>query len=477
MASIFESADLIANHVLNFWSTADDLSLQDLDEMKVFSSNLLFLMPNGSWKERKVALTTTCLYYMSKHNDQPKRMAVIMCKKLEILHEEENESERFGFMLSQGGVHEEFYAKTKEDLNLWIEKLNRQVILISLENDYKIIKEIGSGNYAKVYLAQDIKENKEYAIKSIDKDLIINSSLKISLIIDEITVMRKLNHPFLLTLHRVYESDKHIHLVLDYVTGGDLYQRVTERKVYTEEKAAIFMKNLFDVMDYMHSMNVIHRDLKPENILLVNNTSDVDFKIADFGFACEGSEDQNLRCGSPGYIAPEILKKKKYGPKVDIFSAGVILYVMLSSRVPFCGKTRDKILHSNLECKIYFQDKYWKHISKEGIDLVLRLTDCNPDNRITAKQALEHPWVNMMHKPMPVPEILIPEVDNVSDTNDVGISSVLMKRMNDKRGVPDIPGKSRREEEEKLSVLQRNMMNKKSKNLLLRLREADTALN
>ena len=119
MVSIFESIDREVNHNLKFWNGPDEISLKVLEEKKIFSENLNFLMPNGSWKERKVALTTTCLYYMSKHNDQPKRMAVIMWKKLEILHEEENESERFGFMLSQGGVHEEFYAKTKEDLNLW----------------------------------------------------------------------------------------------------------------------------------------------------------------------------------------------------------------------------------------------------------------------------------------------------------------------------------------------------------------------
>ena len=479
MASLFESIDLEMNDLSNFWSRPDNFQLQDIEQKAVYSSNILFLLPNGAFKERKIMLTTRCLYFMDKITNQPKRMAVIIWKKLDFFNEVNDSSERFGFILGQQSrIHQKFYTKTRDDLNIWIEKLSGLVILNNLDHDYNVIKEIGSGNYARVYLGINLKEATEYAIKSINKELIMNNPLKISLIIDEITAMKKLKHPFLLALHRVYENDKYIHLILDYVSGGDLYERIMERKTFSEEKAALFMKNLFQAIDYMHSSNVIHRDLKPENILMVNHESDADFKIADFGFACELSEVKILRIGSPGYMAPEILKKKVYGEKADIFSAGVIMYVILSSKAPFNGKTRDAILFSNLECKIYFQDTYWKHISKEGIDLVLRLTDSDPENRLNAKQALSHPWLNMTHKRKASHTIVqIPEVDNIMANNEAGISSVLMKRMNDKRGMPNLPEKSKREEEEKLAKIQQALTGKKSKNLLMRLRGLDSSLN
>lgn len=472
MVSIFEAIDREVNKSLKFWGPLDETFTQDIEQNKIREASLQFLMPNGVFKTRNVVLTKTKMYISKKEGKEAKKMAVIIWKKIEPFCEESESEERFGFRLVQSGLFQDFYTKNPEELEEWLESLSRVSILNDLEEDYKTIREIGSGSYAKVLLVQDLQDNQEYAVKSINKDLIWNSSRSTNALINEINVMRKLNHPFLVKLHRVYENEKFVHLVLDYVPGGDLFHRLMERSVFTEEVASKFMRNMLEVLDYIHSLNIIHRDLKPENILMMNHSNDWEFKIADFGLACETHEEVMLRCGSPGYVAPEILKKHLYGKKVDIFSAGIILYVILSSRAPFFGKNASEILIRNKECKIYFQDRYWKNVSKEGIDCVLRLTDCDPDTRPMALEALRHPWFTITHNPKLHIESIIPPC-----SPNTGISAELMKRMNNKRYV-EITEKERKEEEEdrKAFNAHKTVMSNNAKNLLKKLRDADSLL-
>ena len=438
--------------------------MQDCTERKTHSSILQFLTPSGSFKERKVVLTSSRIYKI-KH-ETPSKMSIVTWKRLEAFCEASDQEERFGFRLAQGGIFQDFYAKTPKELEEWLDALSKVAVLTDLEEDYAIIKEIGCGTYAKVYLAQDVQDHKQYAVKSISKEAVLSSNRTATALISEIHIMRRLDHPFLLKLHKVYENDKFIHLILDYLPGGDLFHRIIEKSNFTEDDSIKFMKNLLEALDYMHSQNYIHRDLKPENILMTRLDCDYEFKIADFGLASECKEEQLLRCGSPGYVAPEILKKMNYGKKVDIFSAGIILYVILSSRAPFFGKTPNEILMRNKECKIYFQDRYWKNVSKEGIDCVLRLTDSDPESRPTARDALNHPWFLTCQDTRPRLSLLpVPEQDGV------GISAELMRRMNRQRG-PD--GVIRREDEEKkISEVQRTNMNQNAKNLLSKLRDLD----
>lgn len=468
MASIFESIDFEVNPIYQFWRDADELSLQDTKERTILKSNLMYLTPSGTFKSRVTILTPGKLYLCK--GSIPSKMVIVTWKRLEAFCESNEDEERFGFRLVQRGVFQDFYVKTPKDLEKWLEALSNETILADLEEDFAIIKEIGSGNYAKVFLAQDLQSQKEFAIKSISKQAILASSRSTSALISEISVMRKLAHPYLLKLYKVYENDKYIHLILDYVPGGDLFHRIIERTRFSEENASKFMKNLLEAMDYMHSNNFIHRDLKPENILMMNSTDDFEFKIADFGLACECIEDQLIRCGSPGYVAPEILKKMSYSKKVDIFSAGIILYVLLSSRAPFFGKTQNEILMRNKECKIYFQDRYWKSVTKEGIDCVLRLTDSNPDSRPSAREALRHPWFALNFKDKVKVQVL-----NLPDVKENGISAELMRRMNKARG-PDGVIQKKEEEDKGLSEGQKASMNQQAKNLLSRLREIDSAI-
>lgn len=470
MASIFESIDYEVNPTYKFWREADELSLQDSTERKILKSTLMFLTPNGKFKLRTVILTPGRMYMCKGDNSIPSKMVIVTWKKLEAFCEASDDEERYGFRLIQRGIFQDFYVKNPRELEDWLDALSNESILADLEEDFAVIKEIGNGNYAKVYLAQDVQDHKEFAIKSISKQAILASSRSTSALISEISVMRKLLHPHLLKLHKVYENEKFIHLILDYLPGGDLFHRIIERSSISEQNSVKFMKNLLEALDYMHSHNFIHRDLKPENILMANLTDDFEFKIADFGLACECIEDQLIRCGSPGYVAPEILKKMSYGKKVDIFSAGIILYVLLSSRAPFFGKTPNEVLMRNKECKIYFQDRYWRNVSKEGIDFVLRLTESNPDSRPSAKEALRHPWLSLSIKEKPIAKLL-----DVPDGNSNGISGELMRRMNKARG-PDGIVPKKEEEAKGLSEVQKASINQNAKNLLSRLRSMDTEI-
>lgn len=170
--------------------------------------------------------------------------------------------------------------------------------------------------------------------------------------------MRKLNHPRILKLHYLYESENDVKIVEDYVKGGELTSRIKRLKRYSESLAILFMKNLLEAVEYIHSQGVVHRDLKPDNILLVSAEDHEKFKIIDFGLSAQFEKDNELtsKCGTPGYIAPEILRDQNYGTKSDIFSVGVICYQILSGKHPFEGREVFKVLRQNRECKIIFYE-------------------------------------------------------------------------------------------------------------------------
>ena len=142
--------------------------------------------------------------------------------------------------------------------------------------------------------------------------------------------MRKLQHESIISLEEIHESENHIHLVLEVLHGGELFERVIKKGLYSEQDACILMKRLLTALEYMHTKGIMHRDMKPENLILKENSNDWNVKIADFGLATNINSGDFLfkRCGTPGYVAPEILEDKKYDQKVDIFSAGAILYIL-----------------------------------------------------------------------------------------------------------------------------------------------------
>lgn len=295
----------------------------------------------------------------------------------------------YGFRL---GKHD-FYAETSDSLEKWLKVLMTMTILNSFEEDYVIIKTIGKGSTATVYLAEHAESRKSYAVKAISKEIIESQESGVKNLKNEIRILREIEHENIVKLYFVHENSNFVYLVMEYLPAGNLYKRLKTEKKLDEGTCARFIMKLLETLDYLHSMDIVHRDLKLENIIMVGD-SNHHFKIIDFGLAYLSSATQSLKCGSPGYVAPEILYSIRYDSKIDIFSTGVILYILLTGKHPFEGKTTEKILKKNFECRFSIDKK----LSPNASDVIKHMMEPDPEVRLTASSLLEHPWFNFVKK-------------------------------------------------------------------------------
>jgi len=257
--------------------------------------------------------------------------------------------------------------------------------------DYYDLSEdaLGSGSFSIVKKGRNKKTGKEYAIKCIQKKYI-----KLHLLEREIKIMKKLKHPHILPLIEVFENKDYIFLVLELVTGGELFDRIVERGNYTERDASNIVKQILQAVQYLHSEGVVHRDLKPENLLCSDDTSgNIHIYVADFGLSRLFNEDEQLTtyCGSPEYVAPEVLACAPYEKAVDLWSVGVITYILLTGFLPFYDKN-----HALLFEKIQNVEYNWDdcpEVSPAAKHFIQHLLVKDPKKRYTADAALQHPWV------------------------------------------------------------------------------------
>jgi len=213
----------------------------------------------------------------------------------------------------------------------------------------------------------------------------------------EIINLKKLDHPNILKMFESYECEKRYYIVTDVCGGGELFEEITSKKQFSEYDAAILMKALLQCIHYCHSNQVMHRDLKPENILLEENKDYNQIKIIDFGSSADFSNQEvhNLQVGTSYYIAPEVIKKK-YNYKCDIWSCGVIAFILLSGRPPF-NDSSDKLIMEKIEKGKYsFKNPVWQNISETAKDFVSYLLTYEASARPDAAQALEHAWIKQV---------------------------------------------------------------------------------
>lgn len=269
-----------------------------------------------------------------------------------------------------------------------------------MEFTLSFLELIGKGSCASVYKATTGNSCSLMAVKVISKSYINENSKNQSRFLREVDCMKKLDHPNILKLHEVIDSQNAMHLVLDYLPGGDLlsYCCMTPQPNLSEPDVKQFIRQLLVTLVYMHSKGIVHRDLKLENILLQDKSGFDNFKIADFGFAIDHTRDTMLsKCGSPGYIAPEIFKDQTYDEKVDIFSVGVICYIMLYGERPFKGKSVRRILKSNESGVCSFPSKHSRKVSIQATRFLKKLLSA-VDERPTAQQALTLPWLSAIDR-------------------------------------------------------------------------------
>lgn len=212
---------------------------------------------------------------------------------------------------------------------------------------------------------------------------------------NEVDVLKSLrNHPNIITLIKAYDEPGSVYLVLEKMEGGELFDRIVKKTSYNEMEARDTCKILFEALDFIHRHNYAHRDLKPENLLLVSNDSDSKVKISDFGFAkkCRGPESLRTHCGTPSYMAPEIVERNNYDTRADMWSLGVIVFILLGGYPPFSG--RDTMLFAKIKRgDWHFNEKYWDNVSDSAKDLIQQLLTVKPSMRLTSNKAIEHPWL------------------------------------------------------------------------------------
>ena len=234
------------------------------------------------------------------------------------------------------------------------------------------------------------------AIKTLAKNKLGNS---ISLIKDEIKILRQLDHPNIIKYYETYESPKYMYLVMEYCGGGELFDKITKNKeVFSEKQASDIMFKLFLAINHCHTNNIAHRDLKPENIMYSSNEKDADIKIIDFGLSkqSKGKKDNlGTVVGTPYYVAPEVLDGN-YGFECDCWSLGVIMYILLSGYLPFSGSTAGDVFKKVKDAKYSFEQREWKAVSEEAKDLIKKLLCKDKKIRYTCAQALKHSWFTLM---------------------------------------------------------------------------------
>ncbi|BAT85275.1 Calcium-dependent protein [Vigna angularis] len=268
-----------------------------------------------------------------------------------------------------------------------------------IEARYLLGRELGRGEFGVTYLCTDKESGEELACKSISKKK-LRTAIDIEDVRREVEIMRHLpQHPNIVTLKDTYEDDNAVHLVMELCEGGELFDRIVARGHYTERAAAAVTKTIVEVVQMCHKHGVMHRDLKPENFLFANKKETAALKTIDFGLSVffKPGERFNEIVGSPYYMAPEVLKRN-YGPEVDIWSAGVILYILLCGVPPFWAETEQGVAQAIIRSVVDFKRDPWPKVSDNAKDLVKKMLDPDPRRRLTAQEVLDHPWLQNAKK-------------------------------------------------------------------------------
>ncbi|XP_041032304.1 calcium/calmodulin-dependent protein kinase type II subunit gamma isoform X3 [Carcharodon carcharias] len=273
-------------------------------------------------------------------------------------------------------------------------------------DEYQLYEELGKGAFSVVRRCVKLSTGQEYAAKIINtKKLSARDHQKLE---REARICRLLKHPNIVRLHDSISEEGFHYLIFDLVTGGELFEDIVAREYYSEADASQCIHQILESVNHIHQHDIVHRDLKPENLLLASKCKSAAVKLADFGLAIEVQGDQQAWfgfAGTPGYLSPEVLRKDPYGKPVDIWACGVILYILLVGYPPFWDEDQHK-LYQQIKAGAYdFPSPEWDTVTPEAKNLINQMLTINPAKRITATEALKHPWVcqrstvaSMMHR-------------------------------------------------------------------------------
>ena len=290
-----------------------------------------------------------------------------------------------------------YYCKSEKEYNEWIEKLKIATGYTNLLEIYDVKNKLGSGKFGLVKLGIHKKTGQKVAIKIMKKSTMDSSDLE--LVRTEIEILKICQHPNIIRLYNVFENADYLYIIMEYCYGGDLFSYLENRHFrLTEKRASTIIHQMSTAVYYMHSFGVVHRDLKPENVLMTSTEEDSDIRILDFGLSkiLGPYEKCDEPYGTLTYCAPEIIVDEPYSKPVDLWSLGVMTYLMVSGKLPFNSEDENEIARQVVyDEPNYTRNPIWKTISPECLDFIKRLLEKDQNKRMTIKEVLEHKWIKM----------------------------------------------------------------------------------
>jgi len=273
----------------------------------------------------------------------------------------------------------------------------------ALTSKYEVGEELGRGAFSVVKAGTNRKTRDRVAIKIIDRHDVgkdYEKNLRM-----EMDILRRVDHPNIIALLEMIEAGNKLYFVMELVTGGELFDRIVEKGSYSEEDAKTLVRKIVSAIEYLHKQNIAHRDLKPENLLVKSIEDDTEVKIADFGLSKIIDKDKMMQtaCGTPGYVAPEVLNAEGYDKEVDMWSVGVITYILLCGFPPFYSESVPEVFEQIMKAEYDYPEEYWDEISAEAKDFIDHLLVVDVAKRLTAEQALSHPWLRQSSKKKSTP--------------------------------------------------------------------------
>ena len=293
-----------------------------------------------------------------------------------------------------------YYFDNEDDFNIWMEKLNAAVQNKSLFDKYEVKQKIGKGKFGLVKFGINKETKQQVAIKIMAKKNMDKSDLELAKV--EIDILKIGQHPNIIKLYDIYENENYIYIIMEYCSGGDLLSYFEHYEYELKEtKVCEIIHKLSMAIYYLHSYGIVHRDLKPENILMTDLTPEADIRLLDFGLSkIVGNEEKCTEpYGTLSFVAPEVLQGKPYDKSVDLWSIGIITFLLLCGYLPFDDKHSEReIARQTIQDPVPFESKIWNKYSSEAKNFVERLLQKKPEKRLTIKEILEHPWIKKMDK-------------------------------------------------------------------------------
>lgn len=265
--------------------------------------------------------------------------------------------------------------------------------------EYKIGRTLGEGAFSVVRMGTHKSDKSVWAVKIINQDTL--SAADKETLITETAILKKLDHENIVKCREVFDTGHKMYIVMEFMSGGELFDRIVNKEHYTEKDSIVIITQIVLAVKHCHDNGVVHRDLKPENLLFQSPAEDAKLKLADFGLAVALKPDEHghAACGTPGYVAPEILavklkgNKEGYGREVDMWSVGVIVYILLCGFPPFYHENNSVLFELISKAQFSYPSPYWDDVSAPAKDLINKLLVIDPSARLNADQALEHPFI------------------------------------------------------------------------------------